>query len=90
MAEHEFIIFYTMFILFVIYLSGLIGFSILQGTESIPTSTNFSFDFLQAFGIFSTLLLTGVVPEFQVIFGIILVPYIMGILYILWKALPFT
>ncbi len=86
--EVEFVIFYTAFVLFVVILSGMSGFQILKNTGDIPKDTNF--EWTQIFNVFLTLLFVGVVPEYQFILILVIVPYSIAMAYVIWKALPFT
>jgi len=56
-SDIEVVLFYTFFILFVIYVSGLAGYNILINAEAIGTYelTEYSLDPFQAFGNFFTL-----------------------------------
>lgn len=91
LQEVNFIIFYTCFVLFVAYITGLAGISFF-GEELTLTETNFDFAYnpFVAYSVFISLLISGLVPELTVIFTILFLPYIFGLAYIIWKALPFT
>lgn len=90
LEELNFIIFYTAFILFVAYFSGALSIGILQNAEIIPADFTPTYDPFQVFGMFILLFVTGVAPEFTIVFTLILAPYFFGLAYIVWKALPFT
>ncbi len=87
--QHTFLIFYTAFITFVIFVSGLAAIPILtEGGFFVPTDTGFNF--VTVLSNFLTLFIVGVVPEFTIFFTLIIVPYLIGVAFIIWKALPFT
>ncbi len=89
LLEHTFLVFYTAFISFIIVVSGLSAIPILtEGGFFVPTDSGFNF--VNILANFLTLLIVGVVPEFTLIFTLIIVPYLIAVAYIIWKALPFT
>lgn len=90
MQEIKFIIFYTAMVLFIAYISGLAGVGILQNSELLPSNFVMDYNPLTAFGVFVTLISTNAVPSFSLIFGIVFTPYLVALIYIVWKALPFT
>ena len=90
MEEIKFIIYYTALILFIAYVSGLAGVGILMENDIIPANFILDYNPFTAFSLFGSLLLTNSAPAFSVIFTIMFVPYLFAMVYIIWKALPFT
>lgn len=81
----DFIIFYSLFILFVAYVGGLAGQSIVIGTEELSNFgiTEVSLNPFTTFGVFFSLMLVGTPFTFL---GILLfTPYSIGLIYIALK-----
>jgi len=82
MQDWEFIMFYVVFIAFVIYISGLAGFSILKA-DFDPT---FNFNVTDPFAVFGSFLaLLSVSSEYAIIFGFVLTPFLFGLGWIIAK-----
>lgn len=92
MEEIKFIIFYTCFILFITFITGVAGITFFSEDLGFGTETSFEFAYnpLIAYGVFTTLFFSGLVPELTFIFSIMFLPYFFALAYIIWKALPFT
>ncbi len=93
----EFIIFYTAFILFVVYMGGISGYSIIQaGDFDICSETitqdcinlEFSLNPVTAFSTFAILL--SINSTYQVLFTLIFVPYAIALIWIFFKWLRGT
>jgi hypothetical protein len=88
-----FILYYTTFIMIVVYLSGLWGTSILTNVPAKPTATGNTFidaitNIVLPFNYFIALLTTDAVPEFRTVMGIIITPAVVLIIFIIAKHLP--
>jgi hypothetical protein len=92
-TEINFLLAYTAFLVFVVYVSGLAGVTILNNVPQAPTTATAPtlLDVFAPFGYFVALItVSPAAPEFQAIFGLLLIPAAVVVLYIVIKALPFT
>jgi len=81
----EFFMYYTVFFLFVIFISGLLGQTIFTGTsgiENLPKATGW--DLINPFYIVPTLTsLFSISTEFQIIFILLVSPFIVGLIWVI-------
>lgn len=84
MDKLEFIVFYTLFILVVIQLSGMAGQTIFSDSpefSDVPTDTVSILNPLDNFGFWVGLL--SISTEYQIVFTLVITPFIIGIVWIL-------
>jgi len=84
MQKLDFIVFYSLFILFVIQLSGMAGQTILSNYpqfENVPTDSTTLLNPLSNIGFWIGLLTVS--TDYQIIFTLILLPFIIGIAWII-------
>jgi hypothetical protein len=92
-TSESFILYYTTFILIVVYLSGLLGQSVLTNVPTKPTASGNTFidaltNIVAPFAYFIALMTTDAVPEFRTIMGIIITPAVVMLIFIVAKHLP--
>lgn len=85
-----FIIFYSAFVLFIFYVGGLAGYSIISSSEDLSSIslTDFSLNPISAFQTFLTLMF--VKSEYLVFGTLLFVPYTIAIIYLGLKWLRGT
>jgi phosphoglycerol transferase MdoB-like AlkP superfamily enzyme len=93
LTPESFILFYTTFLMIVVYFSGLFGQTILTNVPAKPTATGNTFldavtNIMSPFGYFLALLTTDAVPEFRTIMAIIITPAVILTIFIIAKHLP--
>ena len=72
---------YSIFFMFVVYISGMAGISIFSGTEALqnpPTGLDLLNPFVSIPFFFNFLLIS---TEYQILFVILIIPFIIGTIY---------
>jgi len=80
----EFVFFYTLFLLFVIYISGMAGRTIFASNpafENVPTDAATILNPLANFGFWISLLTIS--TEYQILFTLVMLPMIVTLVWIL-------
>jgi len=79
----KFIYSYSVFFMFVIYMSGIAGVTIFSGTEAIQHPPTSGLDLLNPFVsipyFFSFLLIS---TEYQILFVCLIIPFVIGMVYL--------
>lgn len=88
MQDFEFILFFTIAVSFIVYVSGLAGYTILDSNVGGLELTEFSADPFSVFGVFFALMFT---TSIYAVLGIVLfVPYGLALTYLALKWLRGT
>lgn len=84
MRKLEFLLFYTTFLMFVIYISGLAGQTILSGTEGFDNLKNAPLDATNIFSTFSYFTaLLSISTEYQMLFVVVIFPFLVGLIWLI-------
>jgi hypothetical protein len=95
LTSEAFLFYYTTFVVFVAYVGGLYGQSILLNVPAKPSATGNTFidaasNIIAPFTYFIALMLTDVAggPEFKAAFAVIITPAVVLLIFVLAKHLP--
>jgi hypothetical protein len=86
-SKVQFIVFYSIFLIFLIWFSGEVGMNVLTGTSGLyelPTPTGaWWLDWTLPFSYFWAFLTISTLPEYTLLFTLILMPFIIGVVVII-------